>query len=75
LRGHDCERFREKKNGVILVRSQEGHLLSKIGSREGVFERDLVVNFAKVALLDFATFSTFATPHCISTRRLADFEV
>jgi hypothetical protein len=31
LRGHDCERFR-KKNGVILVRSQEGHLLSKIGS-------------------------------------------
>jgi hypothetical protein len=27
-----------------------------------VFKRDLVVNFAKVALLGFATFSTFATP-------------
>jgi hypothetical protein len=29
---------------------------------DGVFERDLVVNFAQVALLGFATFSTFATP-------------
>jgi hypothetical protein len=29
---------------------------------EGVFERDFVVNFTKVAVLDFATFSTFATP-------------
>jgi hypothetical protein len=49
-----------RKSHVTLVRSQDRDL-SEIPRVGGIFEGDRPVNFAKAALLSFATFFIFAT--------------